>query len=204
MLKFTGTLSRLACCTFALTLSSCVPTASSPFMSKNWVYSALVPTKPEITRACDMGYKAGVNRDKQKIPGIVERNLQNGRIRFYSAVSHAYIECLLSGSGIKPSQPKEPPERPGNIWILESSSGLDKTQVSLELRDSVGTKINTIQNLSGEVTKGSTPFLSFRLPTWTNLEVIELNQSSSFAILIVQGQNEQRIEFRREDFGGLL
>jgi hypothetical protein len=204
MLKFTGTLSRLAFCAFALSLSGCVPTASPPFKAKDWVYSALVPTEPEINRACDLGYQAGLNRSEKSVLGTVLRKLNNSNLVFRSVVGNTFIDCWLSGIAINPSKPRETPKRPASVWIRNSTTDVKNTRVSLEFKDLEGNIINTISASNGEVAKGDASFQIFLLPEWSNLQIIQMKQSSSFTVLIVQSQTEQRYEFKREDFDGLL
>jgi hypothetical protein len=204
MKMFKGTLSILACCAFALSMGSCVPTASPATPSKEWIQPALAPTDPELNKACERGYAAG-EKDKKNIPsGSVKREIKNGFLYFSTPASETYARCYLFGVSINALKPKDAPKLPGNITIKDSPSDVRDTRVSLEFRSSTGEVIDTVPNLSGEVATWDKARQVFSLPQWTNLQIINMKQSSSLAVLIVQGQTQQRHEFRREDFGGLL
>jgi hypothetical protein len=205
MLKFTGTLSRLACCAFALTLSSCVLVASPPTVVKEWVRVVLAPDNSELDQACNRGYLVGSQKNQNKIVSSgLKREVKSSFLYFYATLQNTYTLCYLAGISLNVTNSGESPKEQGKLWIKDLPFDLKDTRVSLEFLNSTGEVIDSTQNLSGKVLNGGKSPQIFSFPSWTSLQIINMKQSSSFAVVIVQGQAEKRIEFRQEDFGGLL
>jgi hypothetical protein len=202
MLKLAGTFLRLACCAFAL--SSCVPTSASPTTSE-WVYSAFLPTDLEINRACDLGHQAGSDKSQKTFSsvGVGRRTLQTGILSVYTSVGGSYTICYILATK-NPSKPASVPKQNSSIYIEESSIDIKDTRVSLEFLNEAREVIEKVPSLSKKLSQTDASLLEFSLPEWSDLQTTKMKQSSSFAVIVVQGQAQQRFEFHREDFGGLL
>jgi hypothetical protein len=198
-------LSKLLLGVLAIALSSCVPAASSSPVIKEWVRVALAPDNSEINQACDRAYLAGSDSKQIKfLVGGVKREVKNSVLYFYATLRNTYSLCYLYGISLNVTKPTEAPKEQGNLWIKDSPFDLKDTRVSLEFKNSNGEVIDSVQILNGEVPKGNKSLQIFTFPQWTNLQIINMKQSSSFSVLVIQGQAEQRLEFRREDFPGLF
>ena len=205
MLKSNGTLSRLVCCVFALSLSSCVPAASPSPVVKDWIRVVLAPDNSETSRACDRAYAAGSDRNQKKfLAGGVKREIKSSVLVFNATLLNTYSLCYLYGISLNAAKPTEAPKEQGNLRIKDSPFDLKDTRVSLEFKSSSGEMIDSVQVLNGVVAKGDTSLQIFTFPQWTDLQIINMKQSSSFSVLVVQDQTKQRLEFGPEDFGGLL
>jgi hypothetical protein len=201
----TGPSSKLFFGVFAIVLNSCVPTASPSPIIKEWVRVALAPDNSEINQACDRAYSAGSDSKQIRfLVGGVKREVKNSVLYFYATLRNTYSLCYLYGISLNVTKPTEAPKEQGNLWIKDSPFDLKDTRVSMEFKNSNSEVVDTVQILNGEVPKGNKSLQIFTFPQWTNLQIINMKQSSSFSVLVVQDQAEQRLEFRREDFPGLF